>query len=76
MTEEVPDLFGLSRLSEYGISRLSDNVILLQFLRGNSQLKRALTILKSRGSVHEPRSCDSRQQSRRRASIGRGWSGS
>ena len=54
MTQEVPELFGVTRLSEYGISHLSDNVILLQFLRGDSQLKRALTVLKSRGSAHEP----------------------
>jgi len=54
MTQEVPELFGVSHLSEYGISHLSDNVILLQFLRGESQLKRALTILKTRGSAHEP----------------------
>ena len=47
MTQEVPDLFGVSRLSEYGISHLSDNVILLQFLRGDSRLKRALTISQS-----------------------------
>ena len=54
MTQEVPELFGVSRLSEYGISHLSDNVILLQFLRGESRLKRALTVLKARGSAHEP----------------------
>jgi circadian clock protein KaiC len=54
MTQEVPELFGVTRLSEFGISHLSDNVILLQFLRGDSQLKRALTILKARGSAHEP----------------------
>ncbi len=54
MTQEVPDLFGVTRLSEYGISHLSDNVILLQFLRGDSELKRALTVLKTRGSSHEP----------------------
>lgn len=53
MTQEVPDLFGVTRLSEYGISHLSDNVILLQFLRGESQLKRALSVLKSRGSAHD-----------------------
>jgi circadian clock protein KaiC len=29
-------------------------VILLQFLRGDSRLKRALTILKARGSAHDP----------------------
>ncbi|TDD21118.1 hypothetical protein E1218_21395 [Kribbella turkmenica] len=54
MTQEVSELFGVSHLSEYGISHLSDNVILLQFLRGDSQLKRALTVLKSRGSAHDP----------------------
>ena len=53
MTQEVPDLFGVTRLSEYGISHLSDNVVLLQFLRGDSELKRAITVLKTRGSAHE-----------------------
>jgi circadian clock protein KaiC len=54
MTQEAPDLFAVSRLSEYGISHLSDNLILLQFLRGDSRLKRALTVLKARGSAHDP----------------------
>ena len=52
-TQEVPELFGISRLSEYGISRLSDNVLLLQFLRGHSEIKRAITVLKTRGSAHQ-----------------------
>ena len=52
MTQEVPELFGVTRLSEYGISHLSDNVVLLQFLRGDSELKRAITVLKTRGSAH------------------------
>lgn len=54
MTQEVPELFGITRLSQQGISYLSDNVILLQFLRGESELKRAITVLKTRGSAHEP----------------------
>lgn len=54
MTMEVPDLFHLSRLSESGISNMSDNVILLQFLRNGSRVKRALTVLKTRASLHEP----------------------
>ena len=54
MTMEVPDLFHLSRLSESGISNMSDNVILLQFLRSRSRVKRALTVLKTRASLHEP----------------------
>ena len=53
MTLEVPDLFGVTHLSEYGISHLSDNVVLLQFLRGESELKRAIAVLKTRGSSHD-----------------------
>jgi circadian clock protein KaiC len=44
----------VTRLSEYGISHLSDNVVLLQFLRGESQVKRAVTVMKTRGSAHDP----------------------
>ena len=55
MTQEVAELFGVTRLSEYGISHLSDNVLLLQFLRGESRIKRALTVLKTRASSHDPR---------------------
>ena len=54
MTMEVPDLFNLSRLSESSISNMSDNVILLQFMRSRSRVKRALTVLKTRASLHEP----------------------
>lgn len=54
MTSEVPDLFHVGRLAEYGISHLSDNVILLQYLRAESRLLRTMTILKSRGSAHDP----------------------
>jgi len=54
MTSEIPDLFHVGRLAEYGISHLSDNVILLQYLRAEPQLLRTVTILKSRGSAHEP----------------------
>jgi circadian clock protein KaiC len=52
MTQEVAGLFGVTRLSEHGISHLSDNVVLLQFLRGDAELKRAMTVLKTRGSAH------------------------
>ena len=54
MTSEIPDLFHVGRLAEYGISHLSDNVILLQYLRGNARLLRTVTILKSRASAHDP----------------------
>jgi circadian clock protein KaiC len=54
MTSELPDLFHVGRLAEYGISHLSDNVVLLQYLRGDTRLRRTVTVLKSRGSAHDP----------------------
>jgi circadian clock protein KaiC len=54
MTSEVPDLFHVGRLAEYGISHLSDNVILLQYLRADTRLRRTITVLKSRASAHDP----------------------
>ena len=54
MTSEIPELFHVGRLAEYGISHLSDNVVLLQYLRAESRLLRTVTILKSRASAHDP----------------------
>ena len=54
MTSEVPDLFRVGSLAEYGISHLSDNVILLQYLRAGSRLLRTVTVVKSRASAHDP----------------------
>jgi circadian clock protein KaiC len=55
MTQEVSELFGITRLSEYGVSNVSDNVVLLQFLRGRSRIRRAMTIMKTRASGHDTR---------------------
>lgn len=54
MTSELPDLFHVSRLSEFGVSHLSDNVLMLQYVRDQSTVRRALTVLKTRASRHEP----------------------
>jgi circadian clock protein KaiC len=54
MTSEIPDLFHVGRLAEYGISHLSDNVILLQYVRAESRLLRTVTVVKSRASAHDP----------------------
>jgi circadian clock protein KaiC len=54
MTSELPDLFRVTRLSEFGVSHLSDNVVLLQYVRDESAVRRALTVLKTRASRHEP----------------------
>lgn len=54
MTLELSDLFQVTRLSELGISHVSDNVLLLQYLRQQARVKRTLTVLKTRASLHEP----------------------
>jgi circadian clock protein KaiC len=54
MTYELPDLFQLTRLSELAISHVSDNVVVLHYLRQQSRVKRTLTALKTRASLHEP----------------------
>lgn len=55
MTQEIADLFESTQLSERGVSHLSDNVVLLQFLRGDSEIKRAVTVIKTRASRHDTR---------------------
>ena len=54
MTSELPDLFRVGRLSEFGVSHLSDNVVLLQYVRDSAVVRRALTVLKTRASHHQP----------------------
>lgn len=54
MTTEIRDLFATSFLSEFGISHMSDNVILLNYMREESEVRRALTVIKTRGSNHDP----------------------
>jgi circadian clock protein KaiC len=54
MTSELADLFNVSRLSEFGVSHLSDNVVLLHYIREAAAVRRALTVLKTRASRHEP----------------------
>ncbi|HTT31256.1 MAG TPA: ATPase domain-containing protein [Solirubrobacteraceae bacterium] len=54
MSNETTGLFGISDFTDGDISHLSDNVILLQFVRRETQLRRAVTVLKTRASRHEP----------------------
>jgi len=54
MIVEVAELFQLRRISEQGLSHLSDNVILLQYVQDGPRLARAITVLKTRAAHHEP----------------------
>ena len=50
-TYETPELFRVTRLSELGMSHVADNVVLLQHVQDGSTMRRALTVLKSRGAI-------------------------
>ncbi|MDQ6748060.1 MAG: hypothetical protein M3010_08170 [Candidatus Dormibacteraeota bacterium] len=52
MTLEVPELFELVRISENGMSHLSDNVVVLQYQKHGAEIKRTVTVLKTRASSH------------------------
>jgi circadian clock protein KaiC len=54
MTFEIPELFHPQRLSEASVSHLSDNVIMLNYVKEQDSIKRALSVIKSRASYHEP----------------------
>jgi circadian clock protein KaiC len=54
LTFELPDLFQVTRLSELGVSHVSDNVVLLQYLRQPTAVLRTLTVIKTRASLHQP----------------------
>ena len=50
---EVAELFAVTRLSDYGVSHLSDNVLLLQYIRDGAAIRRAVTVLKTRATKNE-----------------------
>lgn len=53
-TMELPDLFQVQRLDATSMSRVADNVVLLQYVAKETAIKRALTVVKSRGTRHDP----------------------
>src|SRR6266550_1664310 len=54
LTQEVPDLFHLNRISDNAVSHLADNVVLLQYVRQGAELARTVTVLKTRAMPHRP----------------------
>ena len=42
------------RLSDGAVSHLSDNVVLLNYIYEQDSIKRAVSVIKSRASYHEP----------------------
>jgi circadian clock protein KaiC len=54
MTLENTELFHAERLSDSAISHLSDNVVLLAYVRQGNSVGRAMSVIKSRASHHDP----------------------
>ena len=54
MTLEMPDLFGTGRLSDGAVSHLSDNVVMLRYIQEQASISRAMTVIKTRASRHQP----------------------
>jgi circadian clock protein KaiC len=54
MTFESPDLFRTERLSDSALSHLSDNIVLLNYVRNHHSIGRVMSVIKSRASHHEP----------------------
>jgi circadian clock protein KaiC len=54
MTFEIPDLFGAERLSDDAVSPLSDNVVMLSYLKDDCSIKRTISVIKTRASHHDP----------------------
>jgi circadian clock protein KaiC len=50
-TYETLELFRITMIGHLGVSHLSDNVILLQHVQDGTRMRRALSVLKSRGST-------------------------
>ena len=48
------ELTRITHLSDFNISHLADNVVLLQYVWSGPNVKRALTVLKARASALEP----------------------
>jgi len=54
MTHEISDLFSTTLSTRFGISHMSDNVVLLSYVRDGTEVKRAIAVIKTRASSHDP----------------------
>lgn len=54
MTVEITDLFRAERLAESAVSHMADNVVLLNYVEDRRSINRAMSVIKSRASHHQP----------------------
>jgi circadian clock protein KaiC len=55
MTHEIHDLFNVGALIDSAISHLADNLVILRYVMSADEVERALIVLKTRASRHDPR---------------------
>jgi circadian clock protein KaiC len=53
MTATTPGLMGGSSITESHISTLTDSIILLRYVEAYGEMRRGMTVLKMRGSIHD-----------------------
>ena len=53
-TMELRELFFVRRLNADSLSHVADNVVLMQYVLEGTTINRALTVIKSRGTRHDP----------------------
>jgi len=54
MTFEIPQLFGADQLSDTAVSHLSDNVVMLSYVREHDITGRSIAVIKTRATTHDP----------------------
>lgn len=52
-TATTPELLGGHSVTDAHISTLTDSIVLLRYVESEGQIRRAITVLKMRGSMHE-----------------------
>ena len=52
-TATTPDLIGGKSVTDAHISTLTDSIVLLRYIEAQGEIRRAITVLKMRGSMHE-----------------------
>ncbi len=55
MTTEVANPFALHQITPRHVSFLADNVILLRYVEAGGEVRRSISVLKTRGSAHDRR---------------------
>ena len=54
MTSEVPRLFGADHISDFAVSSLADNIVMLGYQRERDTIGRTMAVIKTRASRHDP----------------------